>query len=1820
MEPRRIPLACTKALSLSLTTPQLARNAAVTEILNSATQRGAGSAYCLTMGSTSQNLLCKTCFKAGDKCQNHIACMSLPCPVNNPESVQTIVKVLRSVCFYCSRLLIPACLPCVPEARLEAFCRRPCKITAEDAQALRRFLQSRSERANRPKPCEAKEVKEEAKEDESDGDSEGGESEDEEEEEAENAEEQDEGEEEEEEEDPTAPDDPWSGVREEEAEDEEEKEEVDEDKEEDEDEEKNGSRHARALLRSGQTQLDRLLLVLATSSGPQRLKQIAELSERVRKCSGRGGCGREQPAFAVVANRYISVSTKDQKAHGHSARSTRPPPIREKIPVEDEEISGFKLNSLNALCMYSTLVRIPDDDLRLLGFRPERSRPENLFFSVLPISPPCIRPTPEGVDGEELRGHNDLTRKINRISKLNSNLKRHAAEFQEHFEQLVQSHCVVPASIRNELTELELFLTDLDMYWLQRYGCHYNETQKMKSLPTIVGKTSVLQKNVATKSRKPVAEKVTQQDHERLMRVALREFEFGYYQLQDEIVSMFVGPTKTNGKQPRGGVQMHSFRKRLNGKPGLLRQAGTGRRRVRSARCVISPNPHSHISWVGVPQQIAMVLTYGEAVTKFNVHRLTRAVRLGPGRYPGANLIHRKTRSGEWETIDLRFLDVSKIVLQYGWVVERHMVTGDPLLMNRQPSLHRMNMGMFFVEVQPHIKVFEIPLAITPLYGADFDGDEMTAHSLNSPEARAEALLMLVELHISSPKNGLPIANFVYDSVLGIYLLTGPDVQLDLETMHLFLGKLNPRVLAPGRDFEDVLTLIDEEDKDYQDALLLELNAHVDAVNATAARMAGRSDELRCCELGATREVLAVHERDLPLPALYASVFSEEANQRAPRFAGTFLFSCILPPDLYFTFGKEDDPDQPLVRVQGGRLTTGRLYKAALTAMLDAIRRLHGTRHAANFIYNVQTLANEFLEHHTCSLSMKDFQVSRTSDICDQAVKWADAVGMPQNTRQEELLCRVLGEAQVRAGKLALAEMLHQRNDAVTLVRSGTKGNTTMLVEIASAIGQQWLESERLKMTLPMYSREELLLHYVRKQGFIQRSYSSGMNATDFYLASIPGRANQTDTTQKTCNTGYFQRKFTKSMEGDSIGYDRTLRTSAGELLSVNFGGDGFDSMHVQMTPLRLLGMSVDQVKAEHATDPAISDDVLRMLLQLRRVFLTLCVKQERKDLCVPALGSLRMFAEVALFTPLRDAKEEVPLSAREIWQTVTAFVATRITPQHAPVQPLAFLATFFEEFSPAKLKGCSARTLDRGLWFVGKLHDLALIEPLTRAGLLAGQSIGEPTTQLTLKTCHVAGNKMSLGVGRIREIVNYVGTESMETPHMVFDMTCETRTECERFCQRLRGTTLLDFVVDSRCGPCVPTTALEDRQALICRSLMSFKREWTIFTLRFTLKRQECLSRDLTPRILCDRIHAAVLSRSTFVAATVANSDAHDWYIRFDIPATDQTLQTIRTKLCQLQKVRKSDADSVEFPLVVLKMRMLECAIVCGSPLIEAYEICETDFLDLERVLEHGLRSPLARVKTFRVQTKGSDLNFFLSQRHPRLRTKTCLTNSIKEVEDALGVAAARKLTEQQFNEVLSGGGSQVHSRHMSMTAQKMTLDGPVQAFSRYGVIKHLSSVIARAAFEVTIPMLMEGATFGERDLLQGITENIIVGQQPPVGTAQVKVMRYEATPFDIWQRRAVFAANKRRLRQRAVRHTETRLEPADLALLAKVRSREPPISLRPRPVKPLPTQTWRPREPDWGNFSLDVLRAARCRADLFAPRAVARRVALRPIFRFVN
>ncbi len=603
--------------------------------------------------------------------------------------------------------------------------------------------------------------------------------------------------------------------------------------------------------------------------------------------------------------------------------------------------------------------------------------------------------------------------------------------------------------------------------------------------------------------------------------------------LQYHVTTYF--DNQTSGIPParhRSGRPLKTLVQRLKGKEGRFRSNLSGKRVNFSARTVISPDPLLSINEVGVPEIAARELTVPVRVNAHNIEKVREIVSRGPittgqlsqGKpyVPGANYVIRP------DDRRIRITESNAATVAEGididYVVERQLVDGDIVLFNRQPSLHRMSIMGHRVRVMDG-KTFRFNLCDCPPYNADFDGDEMNLHVLQSEEARAEArILMQVQENILSPRYGGPIIGAIHDHITGAYFLTHKDPHFDrFQTMNI-LSKLNDGNGNMGIRIPEPKG-VDENGNPYWSGKQL---------------------------------------FSIVLP----SDFNTEFKANVCQCEG----ACR----------KEDCPNDGYVKIRNGQLLCGTIDVRAIGnskgKILDRIARDYGADRAALFINQVTRLALGALMNHGFSTGIGDEDIpeeaaaqiaSNTQECIDKVSQLVESYNdgtleqMPGRSLRETLevnVMKTLGEARDGAGRIA-GKHLGMSNPAVIMAQAGARGSMLNLSQMAGCVGQQAVRGERLSRgyhhrTLPHFKKEDLGAY---ARGFCSNSYKSGLTPTEFFFHAMGGREGLVDTAVRTSRSGYMQRRLISALEDLKLTSDGTVKNTAGTIVQFLYGEDGVD-------------------------------------------------------------------------------------------------------------------------------------------------------------------------------------------------------------------------------------------------------------------------------------------------------------------------------------------------------------------------------------------------------------------------------------------------------------------------------------------------------------------------------------------------------------------------------------------------------------------------------------------------------------------------------------
>jgi len=361
---------------------------------------------------------------------------------------------------------------------------------------------------------------------------------------------------------------------------------------------------------------------------------------------------------------------------------------------------------------------------------------------------------------------------------------------------------------------------------------------------------------------------------------------------------------------------------------------------------------------------------------------------------------------------------------------------------------------------------------------------------------------------------------------------------------------------------------------------------------------------------------------------------------------------------------------------------------------------------------------------------------------------------------------------------------------------------------------------------------------------------------------------------------------------------------------------------------------------------------------------------------------------------------------------------------------PMNILATLKED---ALKVGVTKKEMTEIIKRVMESYEYACVEPCEAVGVVSAQSIGEPGTQMTMRTFHYAGVaeiNVTLGLPRLIEIVD--ARKSPSTPMMTVALEKEYATDRDmaRTLAWEIEATRIEHLADV-------TTDLAQMQLIV-----------------------DLNEKTLTQRTVKIEDIADKLRDGLGVMVTISDAVDNQIIVTPDTPSYRELLQIAK----KIHTITLKGIDGIR--RVVIRKDGEEYTLYTEGSVLK--EVLQIEGVDVTRTY----------------------------------------TNNIGEIYEVFGIEAARNAIIKEAMDTLGEQGLTVDIRHIMLVADIMSCDGEVKQIGRHGISGEKASVFARAAFEVTVNHLLEAGMRGDVDELNGVTENIIVGQPIKMGTGDVHLV----------------------------------------------------------------------------------------------------------------
>ena len=901
------------------------------------------------------------------------------------------------------------------------------------------------------------------------------------------------------------------------------------------------------------------------------------------------------------------------------------------------------------------------------------------------------------------------------------------------------------------------------------------------------------------------------------------------------------------------------------------------------------------------------------------------------------------------------------------------------------------------------------------------------------------------------------------------------------------------------------------------------------------------------------------------------AALKKKRNERVSNFE---ILSQILPPLSLKVKNKQYDGEKEksetsnnILEIIDGKYIRGQMDKGILGSgtkgIIHRVCNDFGNMAAAQFVDDLQNIITEYMKQSAFSVGISDLITdSKTNEKIVSIIteKKTDVknlidqvkIGVFENnsgkTNEEEFetkINNILSKAQNEAGREAL-KSLSKDNRFVVMFNAGSKGSEINIQQMTACLGQQNVDGKRI----PYGFEHRTLPHYTKyddsaiARGFVESSYINGLSPQELFFHAMGGRIGLIDTAVKTSTTGYIQRRLIKGLEDLMVNYDMTIRTNKNKVVQFSYGDDSVDTVKVENQDLPIIDMSIQDIYAhfaiidEKTKSKAISGMFTKSTYNRQ--------KKQEEDLNTKCEFYINFIIENRnkivknVFNNKSERVVRVPVAFSYIIQNVigqqginknslvdiTMFEAFEMIEKafdqlnlivFAPPTEL-FKVLYFYYLSPKDLllnKRFNKKALEILLQTIILAYKRAIIAPGEMVGMIAAQSIGEPTTQMTLNTFHFAGvaskSNVTRGVPRIEEILSL--SASIKNPSLTVYLKEDEQADKDKantIQYMLEHTKLAEIVTSvSICfDPDDLNTLITDDKLTMSQyrdfenlvdecmgqDVSEDQNEKSKWIIRMEMDPEVMLEKNITMDDVNFTLNNTYKDEISCVYSDY-NSDKLVFRIRMN-----NILKNASGKSGKKVKVNPLDQSDQIYILKNFQDQLLDGIVLRGVKNINKVILRKIK----DNLVEKG--GAFTKEDIWVLDTIGTNLLEVLGLEF--IDSRRTISNDITEIFNVLGMEAARQCIYNELAEVLEFDGSYVNAHHMALLCDRMTFTSKLISIFRHGINNDDIGPIAKASFEETPEMFLKAARHAELDTLRGISANVMCGQEGLFGTASFQVV----------------------------------------------------------------------------------------------------------------
>lgn len=1276
-----------------------------------------------------------------------------------------------------------------------------------------------------------------------------------------------------------------------------------------------------------------------------RLKYIINLSNNIKICSN---CLSQLPKIEYQ-NKKTEMSMDFIMKFATDSMN-----LKAGYKSEDKKFDY----ELNALTVYEIFKKIDSKTFELLGFDPNKSKPEDFIITKFPVSPTCIR------NSNEEKGlviDDQLTKNLANIVNSNNLLLE-----QNNDPEYYKSHVKM----------------------LQCYaGLYYDWSNKHIPLS--------MAPNIESEDKSIAGRIIGRREH----------------------------------------------------KEGRIRGNIMGKRTDWTSRTVITGDSCIRPNEVGCPIYIAKHLTYPEIVTEANIHILSKMVQNGYNIYPGATSIIPK---GSKNKLDLRYIK-SDYILKVGDIVERHLLDGDIVWFNRQPSLHKYSTMAHHVKIvnDESLMSFRLNIGVTSPYGADFDGDEMNLIIPRSIHTKLELdKLMNVKHNFISAQHNNPLIGCKLDAIVGPFLITNKEFKIPGYHVMKVLNNLSEPI--------DKKFVIDPK-KNYTGK---ELFSFIIPKNINIK----------------TKDIEIVNGNLVSGFLNKAYVGDGQANS--------------LIKYVFYIYGENEAIK----------------FMTNLMRISNSFNMWYGFTTCLSDIYQTEEQKNKFKELINSLIVKVNLETTEVendptisnSDIYENIVK--QMLTTIRTNIGNHFLSSIKNKPNNNLNNIAMSNS------------GGSKVNPDNIARNTVLEGQLVIDGERFpfldgRRVLPYFTRDS---NQPTDRGFNTHGFLDGLIWPEYIFNAMVGRRAKCDEKSKTADSGAVSRKMAIILEDYKTTYDLTVRGLNDEIIQIMYGDNNITAEKQQFYNANILTYNNEQIKEKYfMKDEKYIHSLIKLRDKIRKSIIKTYLNKMPVDFPTRLFihfNDVKLTSTILKYIGEEKGKEQP--TEEYIIKSIKDLLKHNNTPivccsddsikiKDEKLMKKIMKLYLLDKLSPKKI--ITEYKLDKKQ-FDNIIENLKLdikkntVQAGESVGILSAYSISERITQAGLDSKHHAGMGGGFGLPDIKQMLDI--SENLHHPTMTIVLD-----------KKIRNNEEIAKLINNKIKQ-IQFKDLHDNIEVIFDPDKSYEKKDDIMNNFNNSDIKDSKKINWLFRIFLNK--KRLLINSVNLIDICMKLDQYFRNIKLQNKRSKQK-KLLLQKILNYEILTNNENSDI--PIIHLRLQLKDINVTLFDEIVKNIidEMIINGISNIENasVVKKNNRFNIAengdmkQETEYVIQTTGinnHDIRFISN-----IDLNETMCNSGFEIYNLYGIEALRSYILEVLLDFI---GKQANYNHMTVLVDYITHYGKPTGVNFHGMLKTPASIISEASLQQPMTVLQDAAAFNKSDKINGVSGQIMLGQCVTHGSCTSKLI----------------------------------------------------------------------------------------------------------------